>query len=94
MHADETTGRAAAALSYVHVACTEYLTFDARRRPLRRRHRRHREPAVPQELHHLPPDLQLGEIAVQIDPIQAVDAELHVPIEYVVDRDWIDPNQT
>jgi transposase len=26
LHADETTGRAAAALSYVHVACTEYLT--------------------------------------------------------------------
>lgn len=27
LHADETTGRAAAALSYVHVACTEYLTL-------------------------------------------------------------------
>jgi transposase len=26
VHADETTGRAAGALSYVHVACTEYLT--------------------------------------------------------------------
>jgi transposase len=26
-HADETTGRAAGALSYVHVACTEYLTL-------------------------------------------------------------------
>jgi transposase len=26
LHADETTGRAAGALSYVHVACTEYLT--------------------------------------------------------------------
>jgi transposase len=26
LHADETTGRAAGKLSYVHVACTEYLT--------------------------------------------------------------------
>lgn len=26
LHADETTGRAAGALAYVHVACTEYLT--------------------------------------------------------------------
>jgi transposase len=27
LHADETTGRAAGALSFVHVACTEYLTL-------------------------------------------------------------------
>jgi transposase len=27
LHADETTGRAGSALSYVHVACTEYLTL-------------------------------------------------------------------
>jgi transposase len=27
LHADETTGRAAGTLSYVHVACTEYLTL-------------------------------------------------------------------
>jgi hypothetical protein len=27
LRADETTGRAAGALSYVHVACTEYLTL-------------------------------------------------------------------
>jgi len=27
LHADETTGRAAGALSYVHVACTQYLTM-------------------------------------------------------------------
>jgi transposase len=27
LHADETTGRAATALAYVHVACTEYLTL-------------------------------------------------------------------
>jgi len=27
LHADETTGRAAAGLAYVHVACTEYLTL-------------------------------------------------------------------
>jgi len=27
LHADETTGRAAGTLAYVHVACTEYLTF-------------------------------------------------------------------
>jgi transposase len=33
LHADETTGRAAGSLAYVHVACTEYLTPDARRWP-------------------------------------------------------------
>ena len=27
LHADETTGRAAGSLAYVHVACTEYLTL-------------------------------------------------------------------
>ena len=27
LHADETTGRAAGSLSYVHVACTQYLTL-------------------------------------------------------------------
>jgi transposase len=27
LHADETIGRAAGGLSYVHVACTEYLTL-------------------------------------------------------------------
>ncbi len=27
LHADETSGRAAGALSYVHVACTEYVTL-------------------------------------------------------------------
>jgi transposase len=27
LHADETTGRAAGTLAYVHVACTEYLTL-------------------------------------------------------------------
>jgi transposase len=29
LHADETTGRVAGALSYVHVACTEYLTLTS-----------------------------------------------------------------
>jgi hypothetical protein len=27
LHADERTGRAAGALSYVHVTCTQYLTL-------------------------------------------------------------------
>jgi hypothetical protein len=61
---------------------------------LQTRRRRHREPAPAQELHHLPTHLELGEIAVQVDAVQAVDAELHVPLEHVVDRDRIDPNQT
>ena len=44
LHADETPGRATGSLAYVHVACTEYLTFDARRRPLRGEHRCRRCP--------------------------------------------------
>ena len=49
---------------------------------------------MPQELHHLPAHLQLGEVAVQVDPVQAVQIEVHVPVEHIVDRDRVDPNQT
>jgi hypothetical protein len=49
---------------------------------------------VPQELHDLSADLELTEVAVQVDAIQAVQVELHVPVEHIVDRDRIDPNQT
>ena len=47
---------------------------------------------MPQELHDLSADLELTEVAVQVDPIQAVQVELHVPVEHIVDRDRIDPN--
>ena len=46
---------------------------------LQARRRGHREPAVPQELHHLPAHLQLGEVAVQVDPVQTVQIELTCP---------------
>ena len=49
---------------------------------------------MPQELHHLPAHLELGQVAVQVDPVQAVQIELHMPVEHIVDRDRIDPNQT
>ena len=49
---------------------------------------------MPQELHHLPTHLQLGEIAVQVDPVQTLQIEAHVPVEHIVDRDRVDPNQT
>ena len=54
----------------------------------------HRETAVPQELHHLPTHLQLAEIAVEVDPVQALQIEAHVPVEHLVDRNRVDPNQT
>ena len=60
---------------------------------LQTRRRRNREPTVPQELHHLTAHLQLAEIAVQVDTIQAFDIELDVPVEHIVDRDRVDPNQ-
>jgi hypothetical protein len=37
---------------------------------LQARRRGHREPGVPQELHHLTAHLKLSEVAVQVDPIQ------------------------
>ena len=61
---------------------------------LQTRRRGNGEPAVPQELHDLPTHLELGEVAVQIDPIQTFQIELHVPVEHIVDRDRIGPNQT
>ena len=49
---------------------------------------------MPQELHDLTADLQLTEVAVQVEPVQTVQVELHVPVEHIVDRDRVDPNQT
>ena len=54
----------------------------------------HHIPAVPQELHHLPTHLQLGEIPIQVDPVQTLEIEAHVPVEHIVDRDRVDPHQT
>ncbi|HET9565787.1 MAG TPA: hypothetical protein VFP27_15085 [Mycobacterium sp.] len=49
---------------------------------------------MPQELYDLPAHLELTEVAVQVDPVQAVQVECHVPVEHIVDGDRIDPNQT
>ena len=35
------------------------------------------------KLHHLPTDLQIRHIAVEIDPIQALQIQAHVPVEVV-----------
>ncbi len=61
---------------------------------LQTRRRRHRETAVSQELHHLPAHLELAQVAVQVDPVQTLQIEAHVPVEHIVDRDRIDPDQT
>ena len=53
-----------------------------------------RRPCHQVELHHLPTHLQLGEIAVQVDPVQAFQIKVHVSVEHIVDRDRVDPNQT
>ena len=47
-----------------------------------------------QELDHLPAHLQLAEIAMQVEPVQALQVQLHVPIQHVVHRDRADPHQT
>ena len=49
---------------------------------------------MPQELHDLSADLHPGQVAVQVEPVQTVQVELHVPVEHIVDRDRVDPNQT
>ena len=36
--------------------------------------------------HHLATHLQIRHIAVEIDPIQTLDIQLHMPIEHIVDR--------
>ena len=61
---------------------------------LQTRRGRNRETVVSQELHDLTAHLELAEIAVQVDPIQTVQVEFHVPVEHLGDRDRIDPNQT
>jgi hypothetical protein len=39
-----------------------------------------------QERHHLPTHLQVRHIAVQVDPIQALDVQGHLPIKHTVHR--------
>ena len=52
-------------------------------------HRRgKREPQVPgQERHHLRTGLQDRHVRVEIDPVQALDVQHHMPVEHVVHRD-------
>ena len=49
---------------------------------------------MPQKRHHLPAHLQVRHVAVQIDPIQTLHIEPHMPVKHIVDRHRIDPNQT
>jgi hypothetical protein len=41
-----------------------------------------------QERRHLPADLQIGDVAVEIDPVQTLNVETHMPIEQIVYRHW------
>ena len=54
---------------------------------LQARRGRDRVPAVPEELDHLPADLELAEITVKVETIQAFQVERRVPVEHVVHRD-------
>ena len=38
-----------------------------------------------QEPHHLPTDLQVRQVRVQIQPVDALDLERHMTLEHVVD---------
>jgi hypothetical protein len=50
-------------------------------------HRRgDREPARGQELHHLTTDLQIRHIAVEINPIQTLDVQAHMPVQNICCR--------
>jgi len=60
---------------------------------LQTRRRRDRVPAMGQELDHLPADLQLTEVTVQVDPVQAVHVQLHVPVQNLVDGHRVRPCQ-
>jgi hypothetical protein len=44
-------------------------------------------PRWAQELDDLPADLQLAQVAMQAEPVQAVQVEGDVPVEHLVDRD-------
>jgi hypothetical protein len=49
--------------------------------------RREREPQVPgQERHHLGTGLQDRHVSVEIDPVQALDIQRHMPVEHVIYR--------
>ena len=54
---------------------------------LQARRGRDRVAAVVQELDHLPADLQLAQVAVKVETVQALQVERHVPVEHVVHRD-------
>src|SRR5262249_49049376 len=54
---------------------------------LQARRRRHRVTTVIQELDHLPAHLQLPQVAVQVETVQALQIERRVPVEHVVHRD-------
>ena len=40
-----------------------------------------------QELNNLPADLQLAQVTMQVNPVQALQIERNVPLQHVVDRD-------
>ena len=53
-------------------------------RPLQARRGRHPVATVVQELEHLPADLQLAKIAMQIQPVRALQVQGDMPVQHVV----------
>jgi hypothetical protein len=43
--------------------------------------------AMAEKLDHLPAHLQLAEITVQVKPVQALQVQLHLPVQHIVHRD-------
>jgi hypothetical protein len=60
---------------------------------LQARRGRHREPPVLEELDHLPADLQLRQVAMQVEPVQALQVQRDMTIQHVVDRDRHRPGE-
>jgi len=42
---------------------------------------------VRKELDHLPANLQLAKVAMQVEPVQAIQVEGDVPVEHPINRD-------
>jgi hypothetical protein len=48
---------------------------------------------VLQELDHLPADLQLSQVTVQVEAVQALQVQRDVTIQHVIDRDRHRPGE-
>ena len=60
---------------------------------LQARRRGDRVPAVAQELDDLPADLQLRQVAMQVEPVQALQVQRDMTLQHVIDRDRHRPGE-